>query len=141
MYVIFARILHACCLCAALPHGPYDCARPTAFVAVLVASLLLAACAPRTAAPAASSGGGSTSNASSGADTIKVGVLHSLSGTMSISETSVKDATLLAIDEINAKGGVMGKKIVPVVEDGASDWPTFAEKTKKLIQQDQVAVI
>jgi len=68
-------------------------------------------------------------------------VLHSLSGTMSISETSVKDATLMAIDEINAKGGVLGKKITPVVEDGASDWPTFAEKTKKLIQQDHVAVI
>jgi urea transport system substrate-binding protein len=103
-------------------------------VAALVAALTVSACAPRTAAsPTASTGGGS--------DTVKVGVLHSLSGTMSISETSVKDATLLAIDEINAKGGVMGKKIVPVIEDGASDWPTFAEKTKKLIQQDQVATI
>ena len=69
----------------------------------------------------------------SGGDTIKVGVLHSLSGTMAISETSVRDATLLAIDEINAAGGVLGKKIEPVVEDGASDWPTFAEKSKKLI--------
>ncbi len=74
-------------------------------------------------------------------DTIKVGILHSLSGTMSISEVSVKDATLLAIDEINASGGVMGKKIVPVVEDGASDWPTFAEKATKLISQDKVAVV
>src|SRR4051812_31854132 len=74
-------------------------------------------------------------------DTIKVGVLHSLSGTMAISEVSVKDATLMAIDEINAAGGVMGKKLVPVVEDGASDWPTFAEKAKKLIQQDNVAVV
>ena len=60
---------------------------------------------------------------------------------MSISEVSVKDAELLAIEEINAAGGVMGKKIEPVVEDGASDWPTFAEKAKKLIQSDKVAVV
>jgi urea transport system substrate-binding protein len=83
-----------------------------------------------------SSGGGSS--ASSG-KTIKVGVLHSLSGTMAISEVSVKDAELLAIDEINKSGGVMGKQIEPVVEDGASDWPTFAEKAQKLISQDKVA--
>jgi len=74
-------------------------------------------------------------------ETIKVGVLHSLSGTMSISEVSVKDATLLAIEEINAAGGVMGKMLEPVIEDGASDWPTFAEKARKLIQQDEVAVV
>ncbi len=72
---------------------------------------------------------------------IKVGILHSLSGTMSISEVAVKDATLMAIDEINAKGGLLGKKIVPVIEDGASDWPTFAEKAKKLIQRDKVSVV
>jgi urea transport system substrate-binding protein len=72
---------------------------------------------------------------------IKVGVLHSLSGTMSISEVAVKDATILAIEEINAKGGVLGKKIVPTIEDGASDWPTFAEKAKKLILKDKVAVV
>ena len=83
-----------------------------------------------------------TSGASGGADTgdtIKVGILHSLSGTMAISEVSVRDAELLAIEEINAKGGVMGKKLQPVVEDGASDWPTFAEKAKKLIVNDKVA--
>ncbi|TYR81712.1 urea ABC transporter substrate-binding protein [Priestia megaterium] len=74
-------------------------------------------------------------------DTVKVGVLHSLSGTMSISEVSLRDAELMAIDEINAAGGVLGKKIEPVVEDGASDWPTFAEKAKKLLQKDQVATI
>ncbi len=74
-------------------------------------------------------------------DVIKVGVLHSLSGTMSISEVAVKDATLMAIDEINSKGGLLGKKIVPIVEDGASDWPTFAEKAKKLIQKDKVSVV
>ncbi len=72
---------------------------------------------------------------------IKVGVLHSLSGTMSISEVAVKDATLMAIDEINAKGGLLGRRIVPIVEDGASDWPTFAEKAKKLILRDKVAVV
>lgn len=72
---------------------------------------------------------------------IKVGVLHSLSGTMSISEVSVKDATLLAIEEINAAGGVLGRQLEPVIEDGASDWPTFAEKARKLIEQDEVAVV
>jgi urea transport system substrate-binding protein len=77
------------------------------------------------------------SNVSS--DAIKVGVLHSLSGTMAISEVTVKNAELLAIDEINAAGGVLGKKLQPVVEDGASDWPTFAEKAQKLISQDKVA--
>jgi urea transport system substrate-binding protein len=73
--------------------------------------------------------------------TIKVGILHSLSGTMAISEVSVKDAELMAISEINAKGGVLGKKLVPVIEDGASDWPTFAEKAQKLISVDKVATV
>ncbi|WP_433439863.1 urea ABC transporter substrate-binding protein [Nonomuraea sp. CA-141351] len=72
---------------------------------------------------------------------IKVGLLHSLSGTMAISEVTVRDAELLAIDEINKAGGVLGKKLVPVVEDGASDWPTFAEKATKLIRQDKVATV
>jgi len=76
-----------------------------------------------------------------GADTIKVGVLHSLSGTMAISETVLKDTVLMAIDEINAKGGVMGKKLEPVVVDPASNWPLFAEKAKQLITQDKVAVV
>ncbi|HEY9848123.1 MAG TPA: urea ABC transporter substrate-binding protein [Leptolyngbyaceae cyanobacterium] len=74
-------------------------------------------------------------------DTIKVGILHSLSGTMAISEKSVVDAERLAIDEINAAGGVLGKKIEAVIEDGASDWPTFAEKAKKLIDQDKVVTV
>jgi urea transport system substrate-binding protein len=78
---------------------------------------------------------------SGGGDTIKVGILHSLSGTMAISEVTVKDAELLAIDEVNAAGGVLGKKLEPVVEDGASDWPTFAEKAQKLISQDKVAAV
>src|SRR3954469_25966464 len=74
-------------------------------------------------------------------DTIKVGILHSLSGTMAISETVLKDTALMAIDEINAKGGVLGKKLEPVVVDPASNWPLFAEKTKQLLTQDKVAVI
>src|SRR5438093_602843 len=75
------------------------------------------------------------------ADTIKVGILHSLSGTMAISETVLKDVTLMAIDEINAKGGVMGKKLEPVVVDPASNWPLFAEKARQLLTQDKVAVV
>ena len=74
------------------------------------------------------------------ADTIKVGVLHSLSGTMAISETVLKDTVLMAIDEINAKGGLLGKKLEPVVVDPASNWPLFAEKAKQLLTQDKVAV-
>ena len=72
--------------------------------------------------------------------TIKVGVLHALSGTMAISETVLKDVALMAIDEINAKGGVMGKKLEPVVVDTASNWPLAAEKAKQLVTQDKVAV-
>lgn len=74
------------------------------------------------------------------ADTIKVGILHSLSGTMAISETSLKDVALMTIEEINAKGGVLGKKLEPVVVDPASNWPLFAEKARELLQKDKVAV-
>ncbi|MDB5750217.1 MAG: putative type branched chain amino acid transport system, periplasmic component [Ramlibacter sp.] len=74
-------------------------------------------------------------------DTIKVGILHSLSGTMAISETVLKDTALMAIEEINAKGGVLGRKLEPVVVDPASNWPLFAEKTKQLLTQDKVAVM
>ena len=73
-------------------------------------------------------------------ETVKVGVLHSLSGTMAISETSLRDVLLFTFDEINAAGGVMGKKIEPVVVDGASNWPLFAEKAKQLLEQDKVSV-
>ena len=73
-------------------------------------------------------------------DTIKVGVLHSLSGTMAISETSLKDVALMTIEEINANGGLLGKQIEPVVVDPASDWPLFAEKARELIQKHKVAV-
>ena len=75
------------------------------------------------------------------ADTIKVGVLHSLSGTMAISETVLKDVALMAFDEINAAGGVMGKKIEPIVVDPASNWPLFAEKARQLLTQDKVAAV
>jgi len=75
------------------------------------------------------------------AKTVKVGVLHSLSGTMAISETVLKDVALMAIDEINAKGGVLGAKIEPVVVDPASNWPLFAEKARQLLTQDKVAVV
>src|SRR6187401_2221646 len=77
----------------------------------------------------------------SAADTIKVGVLHSLSGTMAISESVLKDVTLMAIEEIDSKGGVMGKKLEAVVVDAASDWPLFAEKARQLLTQDKVAVV
>jgi urea transport system substrate-binding protein len=72
---------------------------------------------------------------------IKVGILHSLSGTMAISETSLKDVALMTIGEINAKGGVLGRQIEPVVVDPASNWPLFAEKARELIQKDKVAVV
>ena len=74
-------------------------------------------------------------------NTIKVGILHSLSGTMAISETVLKDTALMAIEEINAKGGVLGKKLEPVVVDPASNWPLFAEKAKQLLTQDKVSVV
>jgi urea transport system substrate-binding protein len=74
-------------------------------------------------------------------DTIKVGILHSLSGTMAISETALKETALMTIAEINASGGVMGKKLVPVVVDPASNWPLFAEKARQLVSQDKVAVV
>ena len=73
-------------------------------------------------------------------DPIKVGILHSLSGTMAISETVLKDVALMAIEEINAKGGVMGRKLEPVTVDPASNWPLFAEKARQLISNDKVAV-
>jgi urea transport system substrate-binding protein len=74
-------------------------------------------------------------------DTIKVGVLHSLSGTMAISETTLKDAVLMMIDEQNKKGGLLGKQLEAVVVDPASDWPLFAEKARELISKDGVAVV
>ncbi|MDQ0202711.1 urea ABC transporter substrate-binding protein [Pectinatus haikarae] len=105
-----------------------------ALTALFVSSAFLSGCGSSQASDSSGSAGDSK-------DTIKVGVLHSLSGTMAISEVSVKDAEMMAIDEINAKGGVLGKKIEVVTEDGASDPAVFAEKAKKLLQQDKVATV
>ncbi len=105
-------------------------------------SLLLKSCAtaPPSASVSPTSAAGTAAPAVSG-NTVKVGILHSLTGTMAISEKSVVDAEMLAIDEINKAGGVLGKQIVPITEDGQSDWPTFNEKAKKLILQDKVATV
>lgn len=75
------------------------------------------------------------------ADTVKVGVLHSLSGTMAISETSLKDVLLFTFDEINKSGGVLGRMIEPVIVDPASNWPLFAEKAEELLVKDKVSVV
>jgi urea transport system substrate-binding protein len=90
---------------------------------------------------AALSTGFGSAEALAQAKTVKVGVLHSLSGTMAISETVLKDVALMAFEEINAKGGVMGYKIEASVVDPASNWPLFAEKARGLITQDKVAVV
>lgn len=106
-------------------------------IALVVALGLLASACGGGVEPATASG-----DAESGAgDGVPVGILHSLSGTMSISEVAVRDAELLAIEEINADGGVLDQQLRPVVEDGASDWPTFAEKAEKLLTVDDAAVV
>ncbi len=74
-------------------------------------------------------------------DTVTVGILHSLTGTMAISETGAQEAEKLAIEQINASGGVLGRQIKIIQEDGASDWPTFAEKSRKLLVNDKVAAV
>jgi urea transport system substrate-binding protein len=85
--------------------------------------------------------GAGVSSAVAAEETIKVGVLHSLSGTMAISETTLKDTVLFLIDEQNKKGGVLGKKLEAVVVDPASNWPLFAEKARELISQNGVSVV
>ena len=82
-----------------------------------------------------------TATVANAQDTIKVGILHSLSGTMAISETTLKDAMLMLIEEQNKKGGVLGKMLEPVVVDPASDWPLFAEKARELIQVSKVDAV
>ncbi|MEA5515979.1 urea ABC transporter substrate-binding protein [Nodularia sp. UHCC 0506] len=106
--------------------------------ATIGSSVLLKACANNT--PTVTESPTASPVAATG-DTIKVGILHSLSGTMAISEKSVVDAEQLAIKEINSAGGVLGKQIQAIVEDGASNWDTFREKATKLIDQDQTSVI
>jgi urea transport system substrate-binding protein len=80
-------------------------------------------------------------SAAQAAETIKVGVLHSLSGTMAISETTLKDTVLMMVDDINKNGGLLGKQVEAVVVDPASDWPLFAEKARELIEKEEVAVV
>jgi urea transport system substrate-binding protein len=79
--------------------------------------------------------------ASAADDTIKIGVLHSLSGTMAISETILKDLMLMQVADLNAKGGLLGKKVEAVVVDPASNWPLFAEKARDLLVRDKVAAV
>lgn len=107
----------------------------------LLLVLALAGCSSNESDSSSSDSSTDEKDQTSSEDTVKVGILHSLSGTMAISEVSLRDAELMAIEEINLNGGVLGKKIEPIVEDGASDWPTFAEKAKKLIEQDKVATV
>ncbi|WP_319020853.1 MULTISPECIES: urea ABC transporter substrate-binding protein [Psychrobacter] len=108
----------------------------------VVGSLSLAGCQkPAETATATETTTEATTVPVADGDTIKVGILHSLSGTMAISETSLKDTALMTIDEINANGGVLGKQLEPVVVDPASDWPLFAEKARQLLTQDKVDVI
>ena len=108
-------------------------------LAILLATTALAACSK----PAATNNTAEATPAAAAApaDAIKVGVLQSLSGTMAISEVTVKNASTLAIDEINAAGGVMGKQIAAVIEDGASDPAIFAQKASKLIDSDKVVTV
>jgi urea transport system substrate-binding protein len=84
---------------------------------------------------------GTMAGAAQAQETIKVGILHSLSGTMAISETTLKDVMLMLVEEQNKKGGLLGKKLEAVVVDPASDWPLFAEKARQLISQDKVAAV
>ncbi|GGO26947.1 urea ABC transporter substrate-binding protein [Micromonospora parathelypteridis] len=103
----------------------------------LVAAAAMAACGSKTTDDPSATG----VTADVAGDTVKVGLLNSLSGTMAISEVTVRDSIMLAVEEINAAGGVLGKKVQPIGEDGASDWPTFAEKAEKLISEDRVAAV
>ncbi|WP_084224486.1 urea ABC transporter substrate-binding protein [Stenoxybacter acetivorans] len=111
----------------------------------LCSALLLAGCSPKPAENASSasgvSGASSVGAAVTSGDTIKVGVLHSLSGTMAISESALKDTVLMLIDEQNKKGGLLGKQLEAVVVDPASDWPLFAEKARELLAKDKVATV
>jgi len=113
--------------------------RAAALVATAALAAALTACGAKTSDSTTSSGAGAVVDTSG--PTVKIGLLNSLSGTMAISEVTVRDSLRLAIDEINAAGGVLGKQLAPVSEDGASDWPTFAEKAQKMISQDKVAAV
>ena len=100
----------------------------------------LSACGAADDGSMSSDPGSGTEDAASG-EPIKVGVLHSLSGTMAISETTLKDTVLMMVDEQNAKGGLLGRPVEAVVVDPASDWPLFAERARELLESDQVDVV
>ncbi|MFL6023789.1 MAG: urea ABC transporter substrate-binding protein [Marmoricola sp.] len=111
-----------------------------AAAAVLVAAATLSACGGSKAGDETPKASAKSCVDTSG-DTIKLGFINSLTGAMAISEKTVSSVLHMAADEINASGGILGKKIVPVQEDGATDWPTFAEKTEKLLTDDCVAAM
>ena len=79
--------------------------------------------------------------ARAGEDTIKIGILHSLSGTMAISESVLKDTVLMLIEDQNKKGGLLGRKLEPIIVDPASNWDVFAEKARELLTKEKVAVV
>ncbi len=106
-------------------------------LALVVSSALLFSCSSSSDSASAEEGTDSTATE----ETVKIGVLHSLSGTMAISEVSLKDVVEMAVEEINAKGGVLGKKIEPVIVDPASDWDLFAEKAKELLLEEKVSAV
>jgi urea transport system substrate-binding protein len=117
--------------------------RTIASATLVVGALgLIGACEKKQATTGSATAPAAAAAQETKADTgpIKVGILHSLSGTMAISETSLKDVALMTIEEINEKGGVLGRKLEPVVVDPASNWPLFAEKARDLIQNQKVAV-
>ncbi|MFD6417108.1 urea ABC transporter substrate-binding protein [Streptomyces sp. NPDC060194] len=104
-------------------------------ISAIGAGAALSACGAKTGGDTSKAAG---AKADTAGDTVKVGLLNSLSGTMAISEVTVHNALLLAVKEINAAGGVLGKKLKPISQDGASDWPTFAEKAQALITDSKV---
>ncbi|PWJ47367.1 urea-binding protein [Quadrisphaera granulorum] len=109
-------------------------------LAVLTGTLALSSCGAKAGETTAGASGAQSCVDTSG-DSVKVGFINSLSGTMAISETTVSESLKMAVDEINAAGGVMGKKLDVVAEDGASEPATFAEKAEKLVRQDCVAAV
>ncbi|MCE5288166.1 MAG: transporter substrate-binding protein, partial [Nocardiaceae bacterium] len=106
---------------------------------VLALSVALASCGSKTGDSDSTTAAAPPSCVDTSGDTIKLGFLNSLTGGMAISEKTVSNVLHMAADEINASGGILGKKIEYIQEDGATDWPTFAEKTEKLITKDCVA--
>ena len=110
-------------------------------LSALCSAALLFGCGQKTEQKSSTTAATTPAATTASGDTIKVGVLHSLSGTMAISETTLKDTVLMLVEEQNKKGGVLGKKIEAVVVDPASNWPLFAEKARELITKDKVSAV